>query len=103
MRLPVFRGVVDEDQNRNYVQAGCRTEGVFRKFGLHDVIHGVKPAYVGPGAKAPSCMNTIKPSAAKPQTKRGLCSILSLSVPLCLCGGASFGNHLVVRNLTTET
>src|SRR5713226_3790177 len=39
-------------------------------------------------------MDTNKPSAAKPQTKRGLCTFPSFSVPLCLCGGTSYGNHL---------
>src|SRR5260221_14068218 len=35
-------------------------------------------------------MDTDLPSAANPQTKRGLCTF-PLSVPLCLCGGTSFG------------
>src|SRR5260221_12101780 len=48
-------------------------------------------------------MDTGKPSAPKQQSKWGLCTFPSLSVPLCLCGGTSFGNHLEITNLTTET
>jgi len=48
-------------------------------------------------------MDTDKPSAAKPQSNRGRGTSPSLSVPLCLCGGTSFGNQLGITNLTTET
>src|SRR5258707_6151826 len=47
--------------------------------GLKFIAHSA--AAVNPKTAVPSRMDTDEPSAAKPQTKRGLCTFPSLSVP----------------------